>query len=264
MSDQSIPQTNEACCQIPPVQSNYQAKGKKIALGSYQEVYVIGPEDSKTAVIALFDIFGFFPQTQLGADSIAEALNARVYMPDVFFGDPCPIEVYPPKNDEDKKVIGDFFQNQAKNDRVLPGLLNLAKILRDGGAEKLYIYGLCWGGKVTTLAGCETYNDNGQSRPFFDAVAALHPANLSAADGEKLVVPIAIYASKDEPLEEFKKLVENLGQRPFASKNAYRVYPTMHHGWGGARAKLEDPDNKEQFADVYGRLVTFFKNASAD
>lgn len=30
--------------------------------------------------------FGFYPQTQQGADIIAESLGARVYMPDVFFG----------------------------------------------------------------------------------------------------------------------------------------------------------------------------------
>lgn len=59
-------------------------------------------------------------------------------------------------------------------------------------------------------------------------------------------------------------MVENLGQRPFASKNAYRLYSNMHHGWGGARADLDNPDNKEQFADVYGRLATFFANATAN
>lgn len=50
--------------------------------------------------------------------------------------------------------------------------------------------------------------------------------------------------------------------KPWADKNAYRVYPTMHHGWGGARADLEDEENKREFEDVYGRLATFFKNAA--
>jgi hypothetical protein len=38
----------------------------------------------------------------------------------------------------------------------------------------------------------------------------------------------------------------------------------MHHGWGGARADLENEDNKAAFTDVYGRLATFFKNAGED
>lgn len=56
MSDQSIPQTSEACCEIAPVQNNnYKPKGEKVALCSYQEVYVVGPEDSKTAVICEYN-----------------------------------------------------------------------------------------------------------------------------------------------------------------------------------------------------------------
>lgn len=51
MSDNSIPQTSEACCQIPPVQSGYAPVGETTALADYKEVYIIGPKDSKTAVI---------------------------------------------------------------------------------------------------------------------------------------------------------------------------------------------------------------------
>jgi hypothetical protein len=55
MSDQSIPHTTEACCQIAPVESSYQPKGKKVALSTYKDVYVVGPEDSKTAVIGQYN-----------------------------------------------------------------------------------------------------------------------------------------------------------------------------------------------------------------
>jgi dienelactone hydrolase len=41
--------------------------------------------------------------------------------------------------------------------------------------SKVYLYGLCWGGKVATLAGCETVEVNGAQVPAFDAIASLHP-----------------------------------------------------------------------------------------
>jgi dienelactone hydrolase len=72
--------------------------------------------------------------------------------------------------------LGSFFQNEAGFDTVLPGILNFAKLLRDDGVKKLYIYGLCWGGKISILAGGKTTNIDGNSIPVFDAVAALHPA----------------------------------------------------------------------------------------
>lgn len=61
---------------------------------------------------------------------------------------------------------------------------------------------------------------------------------------------------------QFKNMIKELGSKPFASKNAYRVYSEMHHGWAGARANLDNENNLRDFTDVYGRLATFFKNAS--
>jgi dienelactone hydrolase len=75
-----------------------------------------------------------------------------------------------------KAALGSFFQNEAGFGTVLPGILNLAEKLRKDGVKKLYMYGLCWGGKVSILAGGKTMDLDGNSIPTFDAVAALHPA----------------------------------------------------------------------------------------
>lgn len=57
------------------------------------------------------------------------------------------------------------------------------------------------------------------------------------------------------------KLVDSLADRPFATKNAWKVYPTVNHGFAAARANLSDPEGKAQYEDVYGRLGTFFTRA---
>ncbi|PVF95600.1 hypothetical protein CPB86DRAFT_863715 [Serendipita vermifera] len=258
----TIPHTSEACCQIAPVESSYKPIGTKIALGNYTDVYAVGDQSSTTAVIAIFDIFGYYPQTQQGADILAGALGARVLMPDVFFGNPFPLDKFPPKSDEAKKELGAFFSGIANPTTTLPGIINLAKLLRDDGVTKLYIYGLCWGGKIATLTGTHTMNIDGESKPVVDGTAAIHPAMMSVADAAELKVPIAVYASGDEDVEEYKKIADVLANNDFKEKNAYRVYQNMHHGWAGARADLEKEDNHKEFTDVYSRLATFFKNAA--
>jgi len=251
----AVVNSNPACCSIPPVLSNYEPKGKYIKYAGFEKVYVTGPEKSDNAIVSVFDIFGFFPQTQQGADALATSLNAAVYMPYFFEPHkPFPIDKFPPKSDDEKDELQRFFAGPAKPEKALNNLIKVGKTLRDDGKVKIGTYGMCWGGKVTILAG------SGDS-PAFDAVAALHPAMLAADDADDLSVPLGLFISKDEPKEEYDKMVEKISKKPFADKNMYRYYPTMFHGWAAARADLDDPENKKQFEDVYVRLSNFFLGA---
>ena len=71
-----------------------------------------GPADSDKAILSVYDIFGFFPQTIQGADILATGDVERkyqVYMPDFFEGNPASIEWYPPTDDEKKSKLGKWF-----------------------------------------------------------------------------------------------------------------------------------------------------------
>jgi len=222
---------NKACCTIAPVASDYKPQGTYKQFASFQKAYFTGPTDTDRALLCIFDIFGFWPQTLQGADYLAKALNALVVMPDFF--EPTgafDLSRYPPKTDEDKAAIQSFFGGIAKPDVMLPKVRDAAAGLKALGKTKVAAYGFCWGGKIVTLAGAE---------PLFDAVACVHPAMLTVADAENLSVPLGLFPSKDEPLEEFDSLVKAISSKPFAAKNSYKVYPTMHHGWAAARADLE-------------------------
>ncbi|KAK3310779.1 uncharacterized protein B0T15DRAFT_519440 [Chaetomium strumarium] len=102
---------NEACCNIPPVVSTgYSAKG------SYDEVngmktYVTGPADATKGIVMIYDIFGYFDQTVQGADILATSSDQKykVFIPDWFKGEPCPIEWYPPNTPEKQEKLGAFF-----------------------------------------------------------------------------------------------------------------------------------------------------------
>jgi dienelactone hydrolase len=48
----------------------------------------------KKAILVIYDIFGFFPQTIQGADILAASGDYQVFMPDFFEGQPADIAWY--------------------------------------------------------------------------------------------------------------------------------------------------------------------------
>ena len=67
--------------------------------------------DSKThALICIYDIFGYWPQTEQGADILGKTLDGtKVVMPDFLQGKPWPVDQFPPKTDEEKEKLQQFF-----------------------------------------------------------------------------------------------------------------------------------------------------------
>ncbi|KAF8349811.1 dienelactone hydrolase [Amanita rubescens] len=239
---------NTACCSIPPVHSSYSPKGTFQSIGNFHRVYVTGPDVSENAIICVYDIFGYFRQTQQGADLIASALKTTVYMPDFFEPhSPFPAEKFPPENPAELEA---FFDGTANLTASLNKLVAFGHNLKADGKKKVGVYGFCWGGKVTILAGNE-------DTPFA-SLAIIHPAMLSAKDADKLTIPLAIYISKNEPVYQYNNILQTLSNKPFAVRNDHKHYTNMFHGWAAARANLENAENKKEYEDVYTRLAAFF------
>jgi len=251
--------TNKACCTIPPVSSKYEPIGKYLEPGyGLGKTYVVGPDNSETAVICVFDIFGFWPQTIQGADIISSQLGVKVIMPDFFDNDPFPVENFPGGTDSHGNDLQTFFQTRAAFDKHVPKLLNAAEILREQGTKKLLAYGFCWGGKIVSIAGATSVNYGGQSIPAFDGVAIVHPAMVSTEDVDKIIVPLGLFPSKDEPKDVYDKAVDILKGKSWADKNAYHYFGETFHGFAAARANLDDAENVKHYTDLYSRLATFF------
>ncbi len=88
----------------------------------------------------------FKPQTQQGADIIAEQLNAQVLMPDFFEpAEPWPAAKFPRSNDEEKAEFQAFFGGPAKPQDAVAKLINVGKALKAEGAEFVGTFGFCWG-----------------------------------------------------------------------------------------------------------------------
>ncbi|TFK57569.1 hypothetical protein OE88DRAFT_1620274 [Heliocybe sulcata] len=258
-SSTQVNNDNAACCSIPPVQSDYKPVGTYKPYAGFQKVYMTGPEKSDLALVAVYDIFGFYPQTQQGADLLAQQLNATLVMPDFFEPDaPWPNDRFPPQSDDEKASLQAFFGpgGAAHPPKSVDRLLDVARQLKADGAKKVGAFGFCWGGKVNILAGSVV------DTPL-DAVAAVHPAMLSAEDVETLSVPLGLYPSKDESTEEYTKMLEIVSKKPFAAKNDHKHYTTMFHGFAAARADLDNAENKKQFEDLYNTLLKYFQKSLA-
>ncbi len=75
---------SHACCTVPPVVTDgYKEKGEFITING-MKTYTTGSKDAKSAILVVYDIFGFFPQTLQGADILAygdKEKQYQVFMP---------------------------------------------------------------------------------------------------------------------------------------------------------------------------------------
>lgn len=166
-----------------------------------------GPSDATKAIIIIFDIFGFFPQTIQGADILATGdseQSYQVFMPDFFDGEPADISWYPPDNEEKGKLLGEFFNTKAAPPKNIARVRKIVEEIKtkNPSITDFGVLGFCWGGKITTLISA--------SGTPFKAAATAHPAMVDPGDAPNVVIPIALLPSKDEDKDAVTKFQEGL------------------------------------------------------
>ncbi|KAJ5771562.1 hypothetical protein N7520_002091 [Penicillium odoratum] len=244
----------EACRTIPPVISqDYTPQGEYETLAGLK-TYITGNASSTIGLVDIYDIFGLSNQTLQGADLLAQRLNALVLVPDFFEGDALSHDTVPVDTEQKQKIIGDFLASKADIPRSVSVLVGAVEQYRTKFplVTKWGAFGLCWGGKVTALA-------SGAETPFA-ATGQVHPGAMHPADAKAISIPHIVLASKDEPadvVEEYANVIAN------GKGGLVETYPSMWHGWMGARANLEQEDSREEYARGYNQLGDFFeKNLS--
>ncbi|PQE15366.1 dienelactone hydrolase protein [Rutstroemia sp. NJR-2017a BVV2] len=245
--------TIKACNTIPPVTvADYKEKGTWDTVAGLP-VYISGPSSPSTALMLIYDAFGISPQTLQGADLLAAALSplgTAVIMPDFFQGKAAKAEWFSPDAGEAAKAEKAVFWEKATEYE------RWSKMTRDLVAEfgKKWegvgawgSLGLCWGGKVVAVSsGKDTaWKVSGQ----------VHPGALKKEDAEAIKIPHIVLASNGEDatvVQEYKDILEN------GKNGIVETYPTMHHGWMGARANLSNEDNLKEYARGYNQCAKFF------
>ncbi|KAJ5087130.1 hypothetical protein N7456_010746 [Penicillium angulare] len=240
----------EACRTIPPVISGeYTLKGRYEVLAGLK-TYVTGNTDSKIGLVDIYDIFGLASQTLQGADLLAQRLNAIVLVPDFFDGDALSHETIPPDSEEKRRVMAHFLATKANISQNVDILIHAVDQYKAcfSSVAKWGAFGLCWGGKVTALA-------SAANTPFA-ASGQVHPGAMDIADAQNLTVPHIVLASKDEPAE----VVDGYAEVIMKGKGGHvETYPSMWHGWMGARANLEQAESRAEYTRGYNQLAEFFE-----
>ncbi|EMC94687.1 hypothetical protein BAUCODRAFT_73600 [Baudoinia panamericana UAMH 10762] len=241
---------SKACCTVPPVVSDgYKAKGEYTQIANMR-TYTTGPKDAKQALLVIYDIFGFFPQTEQGCDILAHGDSEKqyqVFMPDFFDGQPADISWYPPDSEEKGQKLGQFFKSKAAPPQTLERIPQVIGEIQKKHSEikEWGIVGFCWGGKIVNLAS--------QQGTQFKAAAACHPAMVDANDASGITIPIAMLPSKDEPKDDVEKWEKNL-----KVPHIVEWFDQQVHGFMAARGDLKNESVKKDYEKAYGLLLNFF------
>lgn len=243
--------TADACCNVPPIEVDYTPKGSYITVQG-MKTYKTGPSDASTAILLIGDIFGGGSQVLQGADILAygghSAHQYAVYYPDFLRGQYAHHEWFTASTSENQKAMGEYFQGPANPARALEAIPATIKDIEnegDGTIKKWAVLGLCWGGKVATIAA-------GTSTTFA-AVVSAHPAMVDPKDASSISVPFAFLLSKDENPGACKGFVDGLKGEKYVE-----TFHDMPHGWMAARGDLNDANVKEQFKRGYAATLEFF------
>ncbi|KAF2717107.1 hypothetical protein K431DRAFT_288856 [Polychaeton citri CBS 116435] len=244
-------QHSNACCSIAPKASpKYDIKGEFIEVNGLK-TYKTGPASAKKAILIVYDIFGFSPQSLQGADLLAYSNKSeeyQVYIPDFLLGQYADHTWFPPDTPEKGAAMGAFFQGPANPVTTVgkvPGVVEAIKAESCGVLGAWGIVGKCWGGKIVSFS-C------GESSPF-KAAAEVHPSMIDPSDAAGIKVPIAILASGDESVDDVQGFVNALTVPKYSETFADQV-----HGWMAARGDLENERSKAEYERGYATLLKFF------
>jgi len=249
---------SKACCTVPAVVvDDYTPKGTYTTLEG-MKVYITGPTNAKSAILFLYDAFGYSPQGLQGADILASTTSHLILMPDYLPTDCLSLSDVPPDTPEKQAAIQRFMTGAGDIPSKVPLLRAHGHAIRSlyPSVQKLGVVGFCWGAKIVTLAA------GGEDGKVFTASAQVHPAALSEADAEKLSGPQLLLASPDEDAAEVGKVKAVLEGRG-DGVSAAETYEGMYHGWMGARAKLGEEKIRKEYERGYAQLAAWFAKVLA-
>ncbi|TPX70022.1 hypothetical protein SpCBS45565_g01996 [Spizellomyces sp. 'palustris'] len=231
---------SKACCELPPFASNYQPKGQVSTVGDLP-TYFVG-EKGKRAIILVYDIFGFHPNTHQFADELA-AKGFFVAEPDFFRGNPWPLEKLPFELPE----LMAHLEQHVPESRMVADIGSVCRYLRSNGVESIGTVGFCWGAIYAVKANVEG---------LIDATATAHPSRMSVESVKDVKGPVALLPSKDEP--DLIPLMEAMKEKPFGDKNVHVRFDDMHHGWCAARSDYSSPANAQRAREALQIMARFF------
>lgn len=136
----------EACCTIPPVQAKYTDKGEFTTTAGLK-TYKTGSAAAKTAIVLIYDVFGFGAQIQQGADLLGHATSGphqyQVFIPDFLEGNLADPGWFPPDSAAKQQAMGKYFGpgGPASAGTMIGKLASVVESIKESGIEKIAVVG---------------------------------------------------------------------------------------------------------------------------
>ncbi|KAF7954610.1 hypothetical protein EAE96_005729 [Botrytis aclada] len=251
-------QPSAACCKGIPISlhgPDYKLAGEFIDIDG-TKYYVTGPENATSAILLVYDIFGFWTQTLLSADILATTKTSsssqgmKVFVPDSFGpGNEADIAYWPADTDEKWEYIFKVFRDQAENEKNLKKLWEFMNVLKKRyevkNVESWGVAGYCWGAKIVTMAS--------QEGTIFKAGAQTHPSLVDPEDAKLVTIPQIVLLSKDENKEQCKAYENNVKVEKY-----FEAFDDQVHGWMSSMGDLGNPRTREEYYRGYRLWSDFF------
>lgn len=87
---------------------------------------------------------------------------------------------------------------------------------------------------------------------LYDAASLVE---LIADAKNRIKIPLAMLASKDEPAEDVEKF-----EKALTGPKHVEIFKDQIHGWMAARSNLKDNRVQEEYTRGYKTVLTFFAN----
>ncbi|QSZ30782.1 hypothetical protein DSL72_000340 [Monilinia vaccinii-corymbosi] len=253
-------QPSAACCKGTPISLHgpeYKLRGDFIDIDG-SKYYVTGPTNGTSGILLVYDIFGFWTQTLLGADILSaiktpsSPQGIKVFVPDFFGpGNEADIAYWPADTVEKLDYFFKVFREQAdqeKNLKKLEGFMQVLKERDEASDVKSWgVAGYCWGAKIVTLASREG--------TAFKAGAQAHPSLVDPEDAKLVTIPQIVLLSKDENTEQCKAYEDNLRVGKY-----FETFDDQVHGWMSSMGDLKSPRTREEYYRGYKLWSDFLVN----
>ncbi|KAJ6637566.1 putative AIM2 family protein C30D10.14 [Pseudolycoriella hygida] len=234
------------CLETKAIAADYTPLGQMILIGNLTAYQYEAPHNMNPnrLLIGVYDIYGFnYENLKQVADQMAvQSSGFKVVLPDFFRGDAWDVDRNASERQEWMDRVGDW------NGIVKPDLINVVQYYKNRGVEEFAIYGMCWGGKIATLAAIELSE-------YFKASGLVHPSLVTDDEAEIVQIPMYLMPSKDERnMTSFYQIL----QSKFGDNSGHRRFDDMSHGFTGARGNFSDPLIRERVDEVINKLGIFF------
>lgn len=235
---------------------------------------ITGSQSSTHALLILYDIFGYYPQTLQGADILASSNTSDpdsgsehpsylVIMPDFFNGSPADYSWYPPDTPEKEEKLNAFLAGPGDTEKTLTRISTIKQEVQTmfPQIEKWALVGYCWGGYVGTYASAPGTT--------FQTCVQLHSGFTPPGDAAKISIPTLMLLSKDELHEAERAPFEDAFGTDVGDgkevKNSSKIieFGDMIHGWMSARADLEDEKAREGYKRGYEIVIEWLRERFA-